>query len=159
MPLKGEYAPSSSDWAREQAETYEATGGAEQGDLRGMPVIVLTSLGAKSGKLRKNPLMRVEHAGEYAVIASKGGAPENPTWYYNLVNEPHVELQVGPGRRGLPGLRRLRRQDRPRDPGVRAHRAGRLAQPAACRSSPGNGCRPGRVEQPWVLLQVRGARV
>ena len=95
MPLTGEYAPSTSDWARKQAELYEATGGKEGGDLRGMPVIVLTSVGAKSGKLRKNALMRVEHDGVYAVVASLGGAPKNPVWYYNLKANPHVELQDG----------------------------------------------------------------
>ena len=93
MPLQGEYAPSTSDWAREQAEKYEATGGAEGGDLRGMPVIVLTTVGAKSGMLRKTALMRVEHDGVYAAVASLGGAPKNPVWYYNIVKQPHVELQ------------------------------------------------------------------
>jgi deazaflavin-dependent oxidoreductase (nitroreductase family) len=96
MPLQGEYAPSTSDWARTQAETYEATGGQEAGDLRGMPVIVLTTVGAKSGMLRKTALMRVEHDGHYAVVASLGGAPKNPVWYYNIVKQPHVELQDGP---------------------------------------------------------------
>lgn len=96
MPLTGEYAPSSSDWAREQAEQYEATNGAESNTLQGRPIIVLTSIGAKSGKLRKTPLMRVEHKGEYAVVASKGGAPTHPTWYWNLKKNPHVELQDGP---------------------------------------------------------------
>lgn len=96
MPLTGEYAPSTSDWAREQAEQFEASNGAEGGSMRGMPIIVLTSVGAKSGKLRKTPLMRVEHDGEYAVVASLGGAPQNPVWYYNLKKNPHVELQDGP---------------------------------------------------------------
>ncbi|MCL3861020.1 nitroreductase family deazaflavin-dependent oxidoreductase [Actinotalea sp. K2] len=95
MPLTGEYAPSPSDWAREQAETFERTRGAEANLLRGVPIILLTSVGAKTGKLRKTPLMRVEHDGEYAVIASKGGAPEHPVWYHNLVADPHVELQDG----------------------------------------------------------------
>ena len=99
MPLEGEYAPSTSDWARKQAEAYEASGGAEANELRGKPVIVLTSVGAKSGKLRKNALMRVEHEGDYAVVASKGGAPEHPNWYHNLVAHPHVELQDGPVKR------------------------------------------------------------
>ncbi|MEP6844060.1 MAG: nitroreductase family deazaflavin-dependent oxidoreductase [Pseudolysinimonas sp.] len=93
MPLQGEYAPSTSDWAREQADTYEASGGTEGIDMRGMPVIVLTSVGAKSGMLRKTALMRVEHDGHYAVVASMGGAPKHPVWYYNLVKNPHVELQ------------------------------------------------------------------
>lgn len=96
MPLNGEYAPSTSDWARRQAEIYEATGGREGGTNRGAPVIVLTSVGAKSGKLRKTALQRVEHDGRYAVVASMGGAPEHPSWYWNLVREPHVELQDGP---------------------------------------------------------------
>ena len=95
MPLDGEYEPSTSDWARKQAELYEATDGREGGDLRGMPVIVMTSVGAKTGKLRKNALMRVEHDGVYAVVASLGGAPKHPVWYYNLTAEPHVELQDG----------------------------------------------------------------
>ncbi|MBX9244025.1 nitroreductase family deazaflavin-dependent oxidoreductase [Actinotalea ferrariae] len=95
MPLTGEYAPSTSDWARKQAETFEASNGEKANTLRGVPIIVMTSVGAKSGKLRKTPLMRVEHDGEYAVVASKGGAPEHPTWYHNLVANPHVELQDG----------------------------------------------------------------
>ena len=99
MPLKGEYAPSTSDWAREQAELYEQSSGTEGTTLRGMPVIVLTSIGAKSGKLRKTALMRVEHEGEYAVVASLGGAPKHPVWYYNLKANPHVELQDGPEKR------------------------------------------------------------
>jgi F420H(2)-dependent quinone reductase len=95
MPLTGEYAPSASDWAREQAEKFEATHGAEANTLQGRPIIVLTSKGAKSGKLRKTPLMRVERDGRYAVIASKGGAESHPTWYWNLKANPHVELQDG----------------------------------------------------------------
>ncbi|MGT2425551.1 nitroreductase family deazaflavin-dependent oxidoreductase [Amnibacterium kyonggiense] len=95
MPLTGEYEPSTDQWARDQAERFEASGGAEAGTLRGRPIIVLTSVGAKSGKLRKTALMRVEHDGRYAVVASKGGAPEHPTWYWNLVRNPHVELQDG----------------------------------------------------------------
>jgi deazaflavin-dependent oxidoreductase (nitroreductase family) len=96
MPLTGEYLPSTSDWAREQAEKFEQSNGAEANTLRGVPIILLTSVGAQSGKLRKTPLMRVEHEGEYAVVASRGGAPTNPVWYYNLVANPHVELQDGP---------------------------------------------------------------
>ncbi|GAB2455391.1 deazaflavin-dependent oxidoreductase (nitroreductase family) [Conyzicola lurida] len=95
MPLLGEYEPSTSEWARKQAELFEATDGAEGGDLRGMPIILLTSVGAKSGKLRKTALMRVEHDGEYAVVASLGGAPKHPVWYFNLLANPHVELQDG----------------------------------------------------------------
>jgi deazaflavin-dependent oxidoreductase (nitroreductase family) len=96
MPLTGEYEPSTAGWARKQAERYEATNGEEAADLRGRPIIVLTSVGAKSGKLRKTALMRVEHDGVYAVVASLGGAPKNPVWYYNLKANPHVELQDGP---------------------------------------------------------------
>lgn len=96
MPLTGEYAPSTSDWARKQAELYEASGGTEGTDLRGMPVIVLTTVGAKSGLLRKTALMRVEHDGVYAVVASLGGAPKHPVWYFNIKKQPHVELQDGP---------------------------------------------------------------
>lgn len=93
MPLEGDYEPSPSSWAREQAELYEATDGREGGDLRGRPVIVLTSVGARTGKIRKTPLMRVEHDGLYAVVASLGGAPKHPVWYHNLKKNPHVELQ------------------------------------------------------------------
>ena len=99
MPLTGEYEPSTAGWARKQAERYEATNGQEAADLRGRPIIVLTSVGAKTGKLRKTPLMRVEHDGVYAVVASLGGAPKNPVWYYNLKKNPHVELQDGPTKR------------------------------------------------------------
>jgi deazaflavin-dependent oxidoreductase (nitroreductase family) len=93
MPLTGEYEPSPSAWSRRQTELYEATNGEQAGDLRGRPVIVLTSVGAKTGKLRKTPLMRVEHEGVYAVVASLGGDPRNPLWYHNLKKQPHVELQ------------------------------------------------------------------
>jgi len=95
MPLTGEYEPSTSDWAREQAELFEGSGGTRGTTLRGMPIILLTTVGAQTGKLRKTPLMRVEHDGEYAVVASLGGAPKHPVWYYNLVKNPHVELQDG----------------------------------------------------------------
>ncbi|NNH72110.1 nitroreductase family deazaflavin-dependent oxidoreductase [Nocardia uniformis] len=95
MPLSGEYEPSTSDWAREQAEKYEASNGAEGSTLQGKPIILLTTVGVKSGKLRKTPLMRVEHNGEYAVVASLGGAPKHPVWYWNIKAEPHVELRDG----------------------------------------------------------------
>ena len=95
MPLTGEYEPSTSDWARENAELYIASGGTQGTELKGMPVVLLTTIGAKSGKLRKTPLMRVEHGGQYAVVASLGGAPKNPVWYYNIVANPQVELQDG----------------------------------------------------------------
>ena len=96
MPLTGDYGPSTAAWARKQAERYEASGGAEATDLRGRPIIVLTSVGARTGKLRKTALMRVEHEGHYAVVASLGGAPKHPVWYHNLKANPHVELQDGP---------------------------------------------------------------
>ncbi|MFF3065364.1 nitroreductase family deazaflavin-dependent oxidoreductase [Oerskovia sp. NPDC057915] len=98
MPITGEYAPSASDWARKQADLYESSGGTKGTTLRGMPVVVLWTLGAKSGKIRKTPLMRVEHDGMYAVVASLGGAPQHPVWYHNVVANPHVELQDGPER-------------------------------------------------------------
>jgi deazaflavin-dependent oxidoreductase (nitroreductase family) len=99
MPLKGEYAPSTSSWARKQAEAYEASDGSKSADLRGKPIIVLTSVGARTGKLRKTALMRVEHDGDYAVVASKGGALSNPVWYHNLKKQSHVELQDGATKR------------------------------------------------------------
>jgi F420H(2)-dependent quinone reductase len=96
MPITGEYEPSTSDWARENAEEYMESGGTKGTELKGRPVILLTTVGAKTGKIRKTPLMRVEHDGEYAVVASLGGAPKNPVWYYNIKAHPHVELQDGP---------------------------------------------------------------
>jgi deazaflavin-dependent oxidoreductase (nitroreductase family) len=99
VPLTGEYEPSTSERTRRQVELYERSDGAEGTTMRGMPVIVLTTLGARSGKLRKNALMRVEHEGEYAAVASLGGSPTHPVWYYNLAANPHVELQDGPTRR------------------------------------------------------------
>lgn len=93
MPLTGEYVPSPAQWVREQVEKYESSGGTEGTTMRGMPVVVVTMQGARSGKLRKVPVMRVEHDGRYAIVASKGGAPDNPVWYSNLVDNPHVELQ------------------------------------------------------------------
>jgi deazaflavin-dependent oxidoreductase (nitroreductase family) len=96
MPLDGEYEPSKAEWVRNQVEEYESSGGTKGTTLREMPVVILTSRGAKSGKIRKTPLMRVEHDGDYAVVASQGGAPTNPLWFYNLVADPHVELQDGP---------------------------------------------------------------
>jgi F420H(2)-dependent quinone reductase len=95
MPLTGEYAPSPSDWSREQAEKYGESGGADAADLEGKPIVLLTSLGAKTGKLRKTPLMRIEHDGQYAIVASLGGAPKHPVWYYNVTKNPRVELQDG----------------------------------------------------------------
>ncbi len=99
MALIGEYAPSPTQFVRNQVEQYESTGGREGGLMQGRPCIILTTLGARSGKLRKTPLMRVEHDGAYAVIASQGGAPTNPAWYANLLAHPRCELQDGPDRR------------------------------------------------------------
>jgi deazaflavin-dependent oxidoreductase (nitroreductase family) len=99
MPLDGEYEPSTQQWVRDQVELYESSGGTKGTELRGMPVVVMTNRGVKSGKLRKTPLMRVEHAGRYAVVASQGGAPEHPGWYHNVLADPHVELQDGPVKR------------------------------------------------------------
>jgi deazaflavin-dependent oxidoreductase (nitroreductase family) len=101
MPLDGEYEPSPAAWVRDQVAEYESSGGTRGTTLRDMPVVVLTSRGAKSGKIRKSPLMRVEHDGSYAIVASKGGAPEHPVWYYNVVGDPHVELQDGPVRQDM----------------------------------------------------------
>ncbi len=98
MTLEGEYEASPTRWVREQVERYEAAGGREANVLRGhpdWPIVVITSVGAKSGKLRKNPVMRVEHDGVYAAVASYGGSPEHPTWYHNLVAHPVVDLQDG----------------------------------------------------------------
>ncbi|RVW05665.1 nitroreductase family deazaflavin-dependent oxidoreductase [Rhodococcus xishaensis] len=96
MPITGEYEPSPSSWAANQVDLYERSGGTEGTTLEGKPVIILTSKGAKSGKVRKTPLMRVEHDGQYAVVASLGGAPKHPVWYHNVVANPLVELQDGP---------------------------------------------------------------
>jgi len=98
MPLEGEYEPSPEKWVRDQVERYEATDGREANTLpnRPEPVVVFSTRGAKSGKVRKNPLMRVEHDGVYAMVASKGGAPEHPTWYFNLKAHPdQVTVQDG----------------------------------------------------------------
>jgi len=99
MPIDGEYEPSPSDWVREQVAEYEASGGARANTLldTGLPVVIVTSRGHRSGKVRKTALMRVEHDGEYALVASQGGMPTNPSWYYNLVADPTaLVLQDGP---------------------------------------------------------------
>jgi deazaflavin-dependent oxidoreductase (nitroreductase family) len=96
MPLEGEYAPSPWSFAADQVDLIEKSGGTEGTELQGAPVVVLTTRGAKTGKIRKAPLMRVEHEGKYAVVASLGGAPKHPVWYYNLVAHPEVTLQDGP---------------------------------------------------------------
>ncbi|GGW39700.1 MULTISPECIES: nitroreductase family deazaflavin-dependent oxidoreductase [Streptomyces] len=98
MPLKGEYEPSPTQWVRDQVELYESSGGTKGTTLQNTkrPVIVLTTVGTKSGKIRKSPLMRVEHEGRYAAVASLGGAPKHPVWYFNVKADPRVELQDGP---------------------------------------------------------------
>ncbi|WP_405473669.1 nitroreductase family deazaflavin-dependent oxidoreductase [Streptomyces canus] len=113
MPLNGEYEPSTAQFVRDQVELYESSGGTqgttlgvlvtreEDEELEDVPVVILTTLGAKSGKIRKSPLIRVEHDGSYAVVASAGGAPKHPVWYHNAVTDPRVELQDGPVRRDM----------------------------------------------------------
>ncbi|MFC5664160.1 nitroreductase family deazaflavin-dependent oxidoreductase [Kitasatospora misakiensis] len=103
MPLEGEYEPSPAQWVRDQVELYESSGGTEGLTLwdTGLPVIILTTRGVKSGKIRKIPLMRVEHEGRYAAVASKGGFPEHPVWYFNVKADPLVELQDGPVRQDM----------------------------------------------------------
>lgn len=95
MSLHGDYEPSPVTWVRDQVEQYESSGGTQGTTMRGKPVVILTTRGARSGKLRKSPLMRVEHDGEYAIVASLGGAPKHPVWYHNVVANPGVELQDG----------------------------------------------------------------
>ncbi|NNG40787.1 nitroreductase family deazaflavin-dependent oxidoreductase [Flexivirga sp. ID2601S] len=95
MPLQGEYAEEKTGWVADQLAKIDETGTTESVDVMGMPVVVYTMRGAKSGKLRRVPLMRVEHDGTYAAVASKGGAPENPAWFYNIVAHPEVEVQDG----------------------------------------------------------------
>jgi deazaflavin-dependent oxidoreductase (nitroreductase family) len=100
MAVEGEYLPSPAGWVRDQVQEYEASGGTKGTTLRdtGLPVVIVTNRGAKTGAVRKTPLMRVEHDGSYAAVASKGGAPEHPLWYHNLLANPHVEVQDGPDR-------------------------------------------------------------
>jgi F420H(2)-dependent quinone reductase len=97
MAIEGEYGPSPEDWVRDQVEEYEGSGGTQGTTLRdtGLPVVIVTNRGARTGKVRKTPLMRVEHEGAYAAVASRGGAPEHPLWYYNLRANPRVEVQDG----------------------------------------------------------------
>ncbi len=98
MSETGDYEPSTWEWVAQQVEAYEASGGQEANTLldTGIPIVVMTTVGHKSGKTRKVPLMRVEHNGEYAIIASKGGAPNHPGWYHNLIADPNVKIQDGP---------------------------------------------------------------
>ena len=100
MPVDGEYEPSPAAWVRDQVELYESSGGTQGTTLRetGLPVVIVTNLGVSSGKVRKTPVMRVEHDGKYAMVASKGGAPEHPLWYHNLKKNPRVEVQDGAGK-------------------------------------------------------------
>jgi deazaflavin-dependent oxidoreductase (nitroreductase family) len=98
MEISGEYAPSPQAWVRDQVEAYERSGGQEASTLldTGLPIVVVTTIGRRSGKVRKTPLMRVEHEGQYALVASQGGAPEHPLWYHNLLAQPDgVTLQDG----------------------------------------------------------------
>jgi deazaflavin-dependent oxidoreductase (nitroreductase family) len=101
MSTNTEYEPSPEQWVRDQVEEYEGSGGTAGTTMQGKPVVILTTRGAKSGKVRKTPLMRVEHDGEYAVVASLGGAPKHPVWYYNLAAHPRVELQDGPAKQDM----------------------------------------------------------
>jgi F420H(2)-dependent quinone reductase len=98
MPLDGEYEPSPAQWVRDQVEEYESSGGQRANTLldTGLPVVIITTRGNKSGKIRKMPLMRVEHDGKYALVASMGGAPKHPVWYYNIKAHPEVTIQDGP---------------------------------------------------------------
>ena len=145
MPLTGDYEPSAMSFSRDQVNLYERSGGTEGTEQGGKPVIILTSVGAKTGKLRKTPLMRVEHDGKYAVVASLGGAPKHPVWYYNLIEHPHVELQDGPVKKDyrarevhgpereiwweravqrVAGLRGIPEEDHQDAPGLRSHSRG-----------------------------------
>lgn len=101
MALTGEYVPSSSQWVRDHVALYEGSGGTEGTTLpdTGLPVVIVTSLGARSGRIRKTPLMRVEDDGCYALVASSGGAPSHPVWYHNLKAHPEVDIQDGPTKR------------------------------------------------------------
>jgi deazaflavin-dependent oxidoreductase (nitroreductase family) len=103
MAVEGEYEPSTQGWVRDQVELYEGSGGTQGTTLRdtGLPVVIITNRGARSGNVRKTPLMRVEHGGSYAAVASQGGAPTHPYWYYNLRADPHVEVQDGPRKQDM----------------------------------------------------------
>ncbi|HEY7015435.1 MAG TPA: nitroreductase family deazaflavin-dependent oxidoreductase [Streptosporangiaceae bacterium] len=103
MAVEGEYEPSTAGWVRDQVELYEGSGGTQGTTLRdtGLPVVIVTNRGARSGKVRKTPLMRVEHDGRYAAVASQGGSPTHPYWYYNLRADPHVQVQDGPRKQDM----------------------------------------------------------
>ena len=150
MPLQGEYEPSPAQWVSDQVEATRppAAGAGTRSATPDWPIIIVTTRGNKSGKIRKFGLMRVEHGGEYALVASKGGAPEHPVWYYNLVADPDaVTIQDGPepfdvvvrqvsghekarlvgaGRGGLPAVCGIPDQDHPRDPRLHRHAQERL---------------------------------
>ncbi len=98
MPLEGEYEPSTTEWVRKQVEEYVSSGGTRANTMgdSGLPIVLVIMKGVKSGKIRKVPLMKVQHGSEYALVASVGGAPNHPAWYHNLVADPHVMLQDGP---------------------------------------------------------------
>lgn len=98
MAPSGTYVPSPSRYAADQVAEFETSDGARANTMQGLPIVVVTSIGAKSGNIRKTPLMRVEHGGKYLAVASKGGAPENPLWYYNLKANPRVVVQDGAAR-------------------------------------------------------------
>jgi deazaflavin-dependent oxidoreductase (nitroreductase family) len=101
MPDEETFEPHPFEWVRKQVEAYESSGGTQGTTLRGMPVVLLTTRGAHSGKVRKIPVMRVEHDGRYAAVASLGGAPKHPVWYYNLAANPNITLQDGPARQEM----------------------------------------------------------
>ena len=103
MPVEGDYQPSPRAWVRDQVELYERSGGTQGTTLRdtGLPVVIITNRGARSGVVHKTPVMRVEHGGRYAAVASQGGAPSHPFWYHNLRAHPRVQLQDGPGKQDM----------------------------------------------------------
>jgi deazaflavin-dependent oxidoreductase (nitroreductase family) len=103
MPVEGDYQPSPRAWVRDQVQLYESSGGTQGTTLRdtGLPVVIITNRGARSGLVHKTPVMRVEHGGRYAAVASQGGAPTHPCWYYNLRAHPRVELQDGPAKQDM----------------------------------------------------------
>src|SRR6266513_358803 len=140
MPVEGEYEPSAQAWVRDQVELYEGSGGTQGTTLRdtGLPVVIVTNIGASSGKVRKTPVMRVEHDGSYAMVASRGGAPTHPLWYHNVRANPRVELQHGPRKQDM-----VAREVSGRDPGVRPGTGGRVAVGTARGPEPAGGA--GRV--------------
>ena len=179
--LKGNYEPSPSDWVRDQVAEYESSGGQKANTLldTGWPIIVVTTRGAKSGKVRKTPVMRVEHDGEYALVASKGGAPEHPEWFYNLDAHPdEVLVQDGPEpvavtvrevsgdekatwwaarRGGLPALRRVPGEDGPADPRLRHDAQGRLKPRSLSLNRRRRRRRRRRRPAPWRPAMGRGS--